>query len=136
MGKYTEAEEEINLLNRAQYRITADRKIRFRIQCLPRLGHIFQMGNKYPEAREMLGKAKVGFDKIGSQLGAAQSLKSLGNICQMENKYSEAREMLGGAKVEFEKIGSQLGAAQCLQSLGVICQMENKCLEGQKLDLK
>ncbi|KAF5342864.1 hypothetical protein D9757_014824 [Collybiopsis confluens] len=77
--------------------------------------------------------ARITFEHIGNQLGAAQCLQSLGGINQMENNHSEARIMLSDAKATFEHIGNQLGAAQCLQSLGDIYRIEDNYPEARTM---
>ena len=94
--------------------------------CLQMLGDILRMQDKYDEASSTLADAKVQFESIGNQLGAAQCLRSLGNILRMQTKYDEASSALTDAKVQFESIGNQLGAAQCLRSLGNILSMQDK----------
>ena len=68
------------------------------------------MQNKYNEASMALTDAKVQFETIGSQLGAAQCLQSLGGIFRIQAKYDEASCALTDAKAQFEIIGHYLGA--------------------------
>ncbi|KAE9406866.1 TPR-like protein [Gymnopus androsaceus JB14] len=95
-------------------------------KCQLEMGEIYYRIHEYPEAIEKLTDAKMLFEKIGNQLGAAQCLRSLGDAHRLQGEYPQAIEKLTDAKMLFEKIGDQQWAACCLIRLGDIYRMQHK----------
>ncbi|MBK8194633.1 MAG: tetratricopeptide repeat protein [Lewinellaceae bacterium] len=82
------------------------------------LGNKWFFFDNHEAARALYQQALPLFEKVGSDLGKANTLKSLGDLERLLSENDKARALYQQALPLFEKVGSDLGKANTLQSLG------------------
>jgi len=85
---------------------------------LERAGLIAYLLGENAQARSRYDAALPLYEKVGSDLGKANTLQSLGDLALGLGENAQARSRYDAALLLFEKVGSDLGKANTLRSLG------------------
>ncbi len=86
-------------------------------------GDLAGMLGENAESRSRYDAALPLFEKVGSDLGKANTLQSLGDLALRLGENAESRSRYDAALPLFEKVGDDLGKANTLRSLGDLARM-------------